>query len=396
MSKEEKEQKLTPAQEISKLQIKEKFIEGEISSARAFNEEEIIQSARARSKIRKLGQQLEDKTKDLDEEIQALEYEVQKSSEEQAKLNERINQAKANLESTISKYAQQLQQKRAEHAEQESLLKSELLMYQTELESLREFQSQRAQMEEKLRQLDQSLVDQRQMHQERMEQLNQQLAREKKQFEEENRRRVKEAEQAAVHMKDECLEAAAIKCIQDAQIVTEQLRRNQMKSKEILQSNTELIKKIEDIKRENILLEDRKKMLEKDVAGYRKKMEALKAQLSENEVAFAKQRALIETESASTIEKLTKQCEDIEKENTSLQKQYNFLLERTANVESQKKMSSSEMNTVMNLITSTAPIVLDSLKSHPPEGEQPSALQALITKLTEAVEEDENEHPSAK
>lgn len=389
MSKEPKDQKLTPAQEIEKLRLKESCIESEINSARSANSEAIIESARARSRLRKLGEALEEKTKDLDGEIQTLEEEVEAQQEEQAILNKKITEAKANLESTISKYAQQLQQKRTEHSEQEALLKSELLMYQTELESLREFQSQRAEMEEKLRQLDQSLVDQRQMHQERMEQLNQQLSREKKQFEEENKRRVKAAEQAAVHMKDECLESAAIRCIKDAQLVTEQLKKNQLKSKEILSSNTELIKKIDNIKRENQLLDERKKMLEKDVAGYRKKMEALKGQLSENEVSFAKERALIETESAATIEKLTKQCEEVEKENASLQKQLDFLSERTANVESQKKLSSGEMNKIIGLITSTAPIVLDSLKSHPPEGEQPTALQALITKLTEAVEEDE-------
>ncbi|EAX87147.1 hypothetical protein TVAG_078720 [Trichomonas vaginalis G3] len=384
-----KEEKLTPGQEIERLKLKSNYIEGEIHSARSANEEAIVESARSRSRLRKLGEKLQEQTRNLDDEIRILEKEVENSNQEQAILNKQIDTAKANLEATISKYAQQLQQKRTEHAEQESLLKSELLMYQTELESLREFQSQRAQMEEKLRQLDQNLVDQRQLHQEKMEQLNQQLSREKKQFEEENKRRVKAAEQAAVHMKDECLEAAAIRCIQDSQQVTEQLKKNQLKSKDILNSNTELIKKIDDIKRENILIEERKKMLEKDVAGYKKKMEGLKQQIADNEVSYAKQRAEIETVSAQTIEKLTKQCEDIEKENASMQKRLDFLVERTTSVEQQKKLSSSDMNSIMKLITSTGPIVLDALKAHPPEGEQPSALQALINKLTEAVEEDE-------
>ena len=99
-------------------------------------------------------------------------------------------------------------------------MKSELQMYNTELESLREFQSQRAQMEEELRHLDQTLLQQRQVHQETMEQFKQQLVREQEQYERENKRRVREAEQAAVNIKDECLEAAAIRCIQDSQAVT--------------------------------------------------------------------------------------------------------------------------------------------------------------------------------
>ena len=44
----------------------------------------------------------------------------------------------------------------------------------------------------------------------------------------------------------------------------------------------------------------------------------------------------------------------------------------------------------MKLITSTAPFVLESLKSETNEEDQPQPLQALISKLTEAIEDEES------
>lgn len=380
----QKEESLTPNQQIEKLKVKTSCIESEIHSAREAGEVEIVETARSRSKLRRLGEKFEETTKNYDSEIQKLEWTLELANQDKAKLEEKIDIAKSNLESTISKYAQQLQQKKTEYAEQEALLRSELLMYQTELDTLREFQGQRAQMEEELRQLDKTLVEQRTLHAEKMEQLRQQLSREKKHFEDENRKRVREAERAAVHIRDECLEAAAIKCIQDSQAVTAQLKKNQLKSNDILVANAELTKKIDDMMRENQLLDDRKKILEKDVAKYRRKMDNLKQQISENEVQFAKERAKIEAESAATIKDLTQQCDDVERENYSLQKHLNFLTKRLESTEGQRKMTSTDMQQLIGLITSTAPYVLDSLKASN-QGDKPEPLQALITKLSEAV-----------
>lgn len=384
--------KPTPAQQVEQLKIRTSYLEDEIHSARGLNEQAVVDSARARSRIRRMGEKLEEETKDLDAEIQHLEWTVELTSQERAKLQAQVDAANANLESAIAKYAQQLQQKKTEQAEQEALLKSELQMYNTELESLREFQSQRAQMEEELRHLDQTLLQQRQVHQETMEQFQQQLKREQEQYERENKRRVREAEQAAVNIKDECLEAAAIRCIQDSQAVAHQLRKNQFKSRDILNANNELVRKIDGLKRENQLLTEREKMLINDVAKYRQKIETLKLKIAEGEVTYAKERAKIETDSAAKIEALEKECSDVERENASLQKQIDYLRQRTQEIEGQRRMSSNKQSQLMKLITSTAPVVLDSLKATGNE-EQPAPLQALISKLNEAIEEDESGAP---
>ena len=388
MTRKESGVKPSAAQQLEQLRMRTECLEDELHSQRGLNEQAAIDSARARSRIRRMGEQLEEQTKDLDGEIQHLEWTVELAGQERAKLQAQVAAASASLESTIAKYAQQLAQKRAEQAEQEALLKSELQMYNTELESLREFQSQRAQMEEELRHLDQTLLQQRQVHQETMEQFRQQLKREQDQYERENERRVREAEQAAVNMKDECLEAAAIRCIQDSQAVSHQLRKNQFKSRDILNANNELVQKIEALKRENVLLTEREKMLINDVAKYRQRIEAMKLRITEDEVNYAKQRAQIETDSAAKIEALEKECEDVEKENASLQKQIDYLTQRTEEIEGQRRMSTNKQSQLMKLLTSTAPVVLDSLKATGQE-EKPPPLQALISKLTEAIEEDE-------
>ena len=379
----------TIQQQVAQLKVRTEYLEDEIHSERGLNEQAKIDSARARSRIRRMGEKLEEQTNDLDQEIQHLEWTVELAGQERAKLLAQVEAAKANLESTIAKYAQQLSQKEAEQAEQEALLKSELQMYNTELESLREFQSQRAQMEKELRHLDQTLLQQRQVHQETMEQFKQQLVREQKQYERENERRVREAERAAVNIKDECLEAAAIRCIQDSQAVTHQLRKNQYKNRDILNANKELVEKVEGLKRENILLTEREKMLINDVAKYRQKIEAMKLKISEDEVSYAKQRAQIETDSAAKIEVLEKECEEVEKANEALQKQIDYLKQKTEQVDGQRRMSTNKQSQLMRLLTSTAPVVLDSLKASSGQEDQPAPLQALISKLTEAIEQDE-------
>ncbi|OHT04765.1 hypothetical protein TRFO_06210 [Tritrichomonas foetus] len=389
MSKAAAQPKPNPAQLNAKLQIQANRLESEIHTTRGLAEQAVVDSARSRSRIRRMGEQLEEKSKDLDAEIQHLEWAVEQSGQERAKLLSQVEQANANLETTIQKYAEQLQQKRTEQAEQEALLRSELQMYNTELESLREFQNQRAQMEEELRHLDQTLIQHRQVHQETMEQFKQQLKREQEHYERENQRRVREAEQAAVNIKDECLEAAAIRCIQDSQAVSHQLRKNQFKSRDILNANNELVKKIESLKRDNQLLTEREKILMGDVAKYRQQIETMKMKIAEDEVSYAKERAKIETESAEKIESLETECSELEKDNESLQKQIDFLRQRTEEIEGQKRMSSNKQSGLMKLITSTAPFVLDSLKSDSTENDQPPPLQALINKLTEAVEDEE-------
>ena len=381
--------KPNPAQQNAQLQRRVEALEDEILATRGLAEQAFVDSARSRSRIKRMGEQLEEHAKDLDQEIQHLEWAVEQSGQDRAKLLQQVEQANANLEATMQKYSEQLQQKRTEMAEQEALLRSELQMYNTELESLREFQSQRAQMEEELRHLDQTLIQHRQVHQETMEQFKQQLKREQEQYERENQRRVREAEQAAVNIKDECLEAAAIRCIQDSQAVSHQLRKNQFKSRDILNANTELIKKIEGLKRDNQLLTEREKMLMNDVAKYRQQIETMKMKIAEDEVAYAKERAKIETESAEKIENLESECTALEKENESLQKQIDYLRQRTEEIEGQKRMSSNKQSGLMKLITSTAPFVLDSLKSESPENDQPPPIQALINKLSEAVESEE-------
>lgn len=381
--------KQTPEQKLGLLKHKTECLEHEVNSARGYNEQANIDSARARSRIRKMGEQLEERSKDLDQEIQHLEMAVELSGQERSRLQAQVDAANANLESTIQKYAQQLQQRRQEQAEQEALLRSELQMYNTELESLREFQSQRAQMEEELRHLDQTLLQHRQVHQETMEQFQQQLKREQEQYERENKRRIREAEQAAVNIKDECLEAAAIRCIQDSQAVTMQLRKNQFKSRDILSANNELVQKIESLKRDNQLLTEREKMLIDDVAKYRQRIETIKLKIADDEVHYAKERAKIETEGAVKIEQLSKECDTVEKENASLQKQIDYLKNRSEEIQGQRKMSSAGQTKLMSLITSTAPFVLDSLKSSNVEQNQPPPLQALISKLSEAIEEDD-------
>jgi len=387
MSKATKDERVSSNQVIEKLKLKSECIKSEIHVEKGLTEQSIVDSARSRSRLRRLGNELEENTKDMDAEIKHLEWALELSNQEQAKIQVQIESAKVNLEGTISKFAQQLQQKKAEHAEQEALLRTELQMYQTELESLREFQSQRAQVEEELRNMDQTLVQQRQVHQETMEQLRQQLSREKKQFEEENKRRVNDAKNAALHMKDETLEAAAIRCIQDSTSIANQLKKIQAKSKEVLTANQGLIKRIDDMKRENQLLEDRKKMLENDVAKYRKRIEAIRQQLSDHEVSHTKERAQIETESAYIIESLKKEIEALEKDTSSYNKQLEYTNGRIEQVEGQKRMTSNEMSQLMDLISTTAPVVLESLSAKTNSEDQPEPLKALITKLTEAVEE---------
>ena len=382
--------KPNPAQQNAKLTLQTQLLESEILTTKGLAQQAIVDSARSRSKIQKMNEELEEKTKDLDSEISHLEWSVEQSGQERARLLAQVEQARANLESTKQKYAEQLQQKRTEQAEQEALLRSELQMYNTELESLREFQNQRAQMEEELRHLDQTLIQHRQVHQETMEQFKQQLKREQEQYERENDKRVREAEQAAVNIKDECLEAAAIRCIQDSQAVSHQLRKNQFKSRDILNANNELVQKIDELKRDNQLLTEREKMLMEDVAKYRQQIETMKMKIAEDEVAYAKERAKIETDSAEKIESLESECTAIEKENESLVRQIEFLRQRTEEIEGQKRMSTNKQSQLMKLITSTAPFVLESLKSETNEEDQPQPLQALISKLTEALEDEES------
>ena len=81
-----------------------------------------------------------------------------------------------------------------------------------------------------------------------------------------------------------------------------------------MNANKELVEKIEGLKRENILLTKREKMLINDVAKYRQKIETMKLKISEDEVSYAKQRAQIETDSAAKIEVLEKECAEVEKE----------------------------------------------------------------------------------
>jgi chromosome segregation ATPase len=377
----------TAAQRLDQLKLKTKNLEEEITSARGLNEQASVDSARARSRIRRMGEQVERESRDIDAEIEHLEWSVELASQERAKLMAMVDSANANLEATIAKYTQNVAQRKQEYAEQEALLKSELQMYNTELETLREFQSQRAQMEEELRRLDEELLRQRQVHQETMEQFRAQLKREQDHYERENRRRVREAEQAAVNIKDECLEAAAIRCIQDSQAVSHQLRKNQFKSRDILNANADLVKKIDSLKRENQLLTEREKMLIDDVAKFRQRIEAMKAKMAEDEVVYTKERARIETDSAAKIELLEKECNEVEKENAGLEKQIAFLRQRTEELEGQQRMGSNKQSQLMRLLTSTAPVVLDSLKSVDSEANEPAPLQALITKLNEALEE---------
>lgn len=388
MASKGKETKLTPQQEQAALKLKTGILEDELHSARGLNQQTIVESARARSRIRHMEDNLKEKTKDLDLQISQLEWQVEEAGQTRAKLNAQISSAEANLKTTIESYSQQIKQKKSELAEQEALLKSELQMYQTELESLREFQSQRAQMEEELHHLDQTLVKQRQVHQETMEQFETQLKREAEIYERENARKVREAEQAAVNMKDECLKSAAIRCIQESQAVAANLKRNQIKSKDILSANNELINTIEKLKRDNQLLTEREEMLVNDVSKYKQKIEALKLKLSEDEVSYAKSRAQIETESASKIEALTRECQELEKENDDIQKHINFLKQKTSEIEAQKKAYSTKQTQLMKLLTGTAPLVMESLKSHS-ENEEQSPLQALIGKLEQAVAAEE-------
>ena len=380
---------LTPQQKIAKLRVENRVLEDELHSAKGLGEEAVVDSARARSRIRRMGEEIKGKSRDLDEQIHNLEWSVELAQQERAKLLAQVEAAQSNLESTTAKYAQLLQQKKAEQAEHEALLRSELQMYQTELESLREFQSQRTQMEEELRHLDQSLVRQRQVHQETMEQFETQLKREGEHYQRENARRIHEAEQAAVDIKDQCLEQAAIRCIQDSQTVSKQLKRNQMKSRDILSANAQLVEQIEAVKRDNTLLTGREKMLVSDVAKYKQKIDNLKLKMSEDEVSYAKKRAQIETDSSEKIDKLERECIEVEKDNESLQQQLDYLTQRAEELEGQQRMSNAKQSQLMKLITSTAPLVLDSLKSSGAPEDSTAPLQALIEKLDEAVKQEE-------
>jgi hypothetical protein len=376
------------AQQLEQLKLKTSILGAENTSAREQNEETTVDSARARSRIRRMGESVERRSRDIDSEVEHLEWSVELAGQERAKLQAKIAATQASLEAAIAKYAQEVSQKRIEHAEQEALLKAELQMYSTELESLREFEGQRVQMEEECRHLNQTLMQNRQAHLEMVEQLHLQLKREQDQYERENRRRVKEAQQAALNLKDESLEAAAIRCIQDSQAVSHQLRKNQFKSRDILNANNELVKKIDGLKRENLLLTEREKMLIDDVAKYRQKIEAMKLKMSEDEVAQTKERAKVETDCTIKIEALEKQCVDAEKANAELENQISLLHQRIEEIEGQRRMSSNKQSQLMRLMTSTAPSVLDSLKSVQ-DDTQPAPLQALIMKLSEALEDGE-------
>ena len=73
-----------------------------------------------------------------------------------------------------------------------------------------------------------------------------------------------------------------------------------------------------------------------------------------------------------------------------MQRQIDFLRQRTEEIEGQKRMSTNKQSNLMKLITSTAPYVLESLKSEINEEDQTQPLQALINKLTEAIEDEES------
>ena len=77
------------------------------------------------------------------------------------------------------------------------------------------------------------------------------------------------------------------------------------------------------------------------------------------------------------------------KKKNSLQKQIDYLKQRAEEIDGQRRMSTNKQSQLMKLITSTAPVVLDSLKSTGGQDDQPPPLQALISKLSEAIEEDE-------
>jgi chromosome segregation ATPase len=378
----------TTKQQLQSLRLKTGFLETEIRSARQLNEQTKIDSGRQRARIRRMEGDVRAESANIDDEIQFLEWNLEVQGQKRAKLQAEVSAADESLQATMAKCAEQLAQKRQEQQEQEALLKSELRMYTTELESLREFQSQRAQMEEELRHLDQTLLQYRQVHQETMEQFRAQLKREQDHFERENARRVREAEQSAVMIKDECLEAAAVRCIQDAATVDTQLRRAQMKSRDILTANNELIQKIDSLKRENLLLTDREKMLIDGVAKHRQRIEAVKLRMSEEEISYTKERARIESESTGKIEALETEIQDMVKENEGLRQQIVFLKGRIDEIEGHQALGGKKQAQLMRLITSTAPVVLESLKSSGDE-EQPAPLEALIAKLTEALEEEE-------
>lgn len=382
----EKTLSLSLDQAVQKKQLEGDVLADMVSTERSRNAETEIESSRARSKLRRLGHQREVEAEELEEQIKHLEWTLENSNQERTKLEVEVSLAEKNLEADAERYAQQLQHKRDEFMEQESLLRSELLMYQTELESLKEFQLQRSQMEEDLRHLEQTLVKQRQVHQETMEQFRQQLSREKDQYEKENARRVKEAEKAAVYLKDEALEATAIRCIQDSEQINHQLRQNQQKSSEVLNTNTSIVKKIQDLRMTNQLISDREKMLISGVAKVKQQIAETKQSISEEEVSFAKHRAEVEINSMMQIEKLEQEIINIEKDNASLHRQLDFYTKRIKDIESQQKLTTTDQSRLIHLITSTAPIVLESLKSQNTDEDAPPPLQALISKLTEAVE----------
>jgi hypothetical protein len=378
----------TPAARLAEYKRQTATIEAEMFSTRGLNEQATVDGVHASSRLGHMHNDLERQAKELDDEIARLLGLVDLAGQDRAHLHAQVDAAKAALAANIAKYEQQLAQRRVEFAEQEEVLKSELKMYQGELALLREFQAQRAQMEEELRQMDQTLLRNRQVHQETMEQFEAQLQREHDIYVQENQIKVRAAEQAAVNITDECLQSVAVRCIQDCQAVSHQLRATQGKSQEIANSNLEMIAKIEALKRESRVLAANEKGIVDETAKYRQKIEGLKVRLAEGKAATERELVSIEAESVEKIALLGKEAAEVEKENTGLERQAVFLRQRTGDVEGQRRFSLHKQSQLMRLMTATAPVLLGSFQSDE-EAEKPPALQNLMARLNDTIQDDE-------
>ncbi|KAH0790532.1 hypothetical protein GPJ56_005521 [Histomonas meleagridis] len=330
---------------------------------------------------------LQVKSDTTDREIKNLEWKVEASTQERSKLQAKVDSAKSRLSAIIKKNAQQIQQIQHEQREKEAILQAELSLHSSELEDLLEFQKQKDKIEDELSRLSHTLQQYRQAHQETMDQFRYQLQREKAQYENEYQRRIKKAEREAMDKKDKPLEDAAIRCIQDARAASTQLRNNQIKSREVLSANKDLVNKIESVRQNNQLITDREKMLIDDIAKYRQRTEAIRIKMSEAEVKYAKRRARIESESEAKIESLDKECAEIESENELLRRQIESLRKKLTQFEKQKQKSASKQLHLVKLLTSTAPLVLDSLNANGNVAEKENPVEILIDKLNGVIDD---------
>lgn len=297
----------------------------------------------------------------------------------------KIKDAELKLSEASSLYAQQVRHNLEVLKEKDSYYKSELLMQQTEVDSLTEFSKQKDRMEEDLRMLEETLERNRYLHQETMEQLESKILNEQESYEKDLKTRIQIAEEQSVFNRDEQLEAQAVKTMQEHMKVNTRLKKTKMNSKEIYQSNVDLLKKLEKLTRENQLSSDREQMLNVSNRKIKTRLENTKKKIADIEVAFVKERARLENEYSVKISQLQKEIKIMKANNENMKANLADVHERIQSIQEQQSLIYKRQSKYLNLLVSTNSKITTSLKgTFTEETKQP--IQQIIHKLTQAID----------